>query len=148
MMQNLLIVLVVVVVLGLLAVKKTRTTMTTTTIKTRNLLIVLVVVVVLGLLAVKKTRTTTTTITIRRTTTTNTTRTSATSRFSPSFREISKLQQQDSTFSRKLVASKSFLLFCRRWPSIESEQIDEMLAETRELSGRQHQKGPVYVECI
>jgi pyruvate/2-oxoglutarate dehydrogenase complex dihydrolipoamide dehydrogenase (E3) component len=27
------------------------------------------------------------------------------------------------------VASKSFLLFCHRWPSIESEQIDEMLAE-------------------
>jgi hypothetical protein len=49
---------------------------------------------------------------------------------------------------RKLVASKSFLLFCRRWPSIGSEQIDEMLAETRELSGRQYQKGPVYVECI
>jgi hypothetical protein len=67
---------------------------------------------------------------------------------SPSFREISKLQHQDSTCLRKLVVSKSFLLFCHRWPSIESEQIDEMLAETRELSGRQYQKGPVYVDYI
>jgi hypothetical protein len=55
---------------------------------------------------------------------------------------------EDEHHERKLVASKSFLLFCHCWPPVESEQIDEMLAETRELSGRQYQKGPVYVECI
>ena len=90
----------------------------------QNFLIVLVVVVALGLLAVKK------------------------EKENDDEHEHDQRNHEDEHHERKLVACRSFLLFCHRWPPIESEQIDEMLAETRELSGRRYQKGPVYVECI
>jgi hypothetical protein len=46
---------------------------------------------------------------------------------------MSKLQQQDPTCLRKLVASKSFLLFVIVGTSIEGKHYDEMLAENERI---------------
>ncbi len=48
--------------------------------------------------------------------------------------------------SRKLVASKSFLLFMSLAPRSRASTTTKCLRKTSELSG--YQKGPVYVECI